>query len=1068
MALRGDLASVDLAQVFQMLALNKKVGLLSIQSSKLWKILYFDQRGVTVHHNVHSVLDRVVAAYLRQGRLTPESVDEVRDHAVRMAQPLAESLLAGGYLDSNELDSQYRLELEEEVYDLFFCREAKFEFHENATSIEGFEGSVDERFFFNCDSVIMEAARRIDEWAYICERVPSTAEVLVATSDDIDEQEFGGDGLAIFDMLDGRRNVARVIETTGMANFLVCKTLSQLLDAGHIAPVDPSELVDLGNECMEDDRVQDAISLYERAIELGLGLPDSHALAAKAYLQAREYELASFHMESEAEIRIGSGDLKGAARVLLEVKELLPTNLQARERLIELTLGPGTVKLDAFDALAEGKELVDLLTEFGDIERVRALLERLLMVEPNDPDLKKALVNVHLRAGDQKRVVQLYESIAEDLVRNGKPLEAVSYLQKILLIDRSRSDISERVRRLYEFDERTRRRSRALGVLAVMFCLLSVLGAGYWFYNERAKEDFAAIDVTEMLATNDFAGARRVYEEFLLDHPLTTSLSNAQSELKRIEASIEKFEARRASERAERLAALVKLRKGYQREWARHREQFLGGSPEVALEAVLAARGLIEQAGQPDDIAWALEQQVERTYKHLEEFLARSRELGKTYDSKIVAQDWLGARQAALELHKDYENTADGQRVMVPVMVETRPPGATLMHQGKPLMRSVDGVEEKVTTPGLVLCRATEPVRLTAVLDGFAPRDIAVDGRRDELVDVVLEVRPAQRLQFSSEVQTGLAVGGGTLALGLRGGKLGLARTDGSNLRELELGGLTEVDSDPVVSGGRVFFVSNENKVEARPIEDGVSCRGWPVSLGKGAATQLVAGHGRVALIDVDNVLHCWEQSTARRTWGAALGGACAGPPTIVGRRAFVGMRDGRVIVFDVANGNKLGVLRSPAGISTRVLADGGLLWFGCDDQQLRAVDFEAGRVLWSHALGRVPGAKDLALTDSAVLIAASGRVVSIDRSTGEERGSVPTDGKVLDIRAAHRRGVVRIKRQGARQRNGPSVLVAIDARDASIIWEYPIDAKAGSGSCALTDLWIALPGTAGEVVLFR
>ncbi|MCK5941454.1 MAG: DUF4388 domain-containing protein, partial [Planctomycetes bacterium] len=56
MALRGDLASVDLAQVFQMLALNKKVGLLSIHSAKLWKVLYFDQRGVTVHHNVHQLL----------------------------------------------------------------------------------------------------------------------------------------------------------------------------------------------------------------------------------------------------------------------------------------------------------------------------------------------------------------------------------------------------------------------------------------------------------------------------------------------------------------------------------------------------------------------------------------------------------------------------------------------------------------------------------------------------------------------------------------------------------------------------------------------------------------------------------------------------------------------------------------------------------------------------------------------------------------------------------------------------------------------------------------------------
>src|SRR4029079_18081543 len=75
MALRGDLASVDLAQVFQMLALNKKVGLLSIQSAKLWKVLYFEQRGVTLYHNVHQVLDRVVAAFVRSGRLTEAIVD---------------------------------------------------------------------------------------------------------------------------------------------------------------------------------------------------------------------------------------------------------------------------------------------------------------------------------------------------------------------------------------------------------------------------------------------------------------------------------------------------------------------------------------------------------------------------------------------------------------------------------------------------------------------------------------------------------------------------------------------------------------------------------------------------------------------------------------------------------------------------------------------------------------------------------------------------------------------------------------------------------------------------------
>src|SRR5690606_15848942 len=196
------------------------------------------------------------------------------------------------------------------------------------------------------------------------------------------------------------------------------------------------------------------------------------------------------------------------------------------------------------------------------------------MVEPNDPDLKKALVNVHVRAGDQKRVVQLYESIADDLVRHNKPLEAVAYLQKILQLDRSRSDISDRVRRLYEFDERTRRRSRALSVLAVMFCMLLVLGSGYWFYNERAEEDFAAIDVQDLMTHDDFAGAKGAYASFIQEHPLTTAISRANAELQKIESAQQLFEARRNSERAARDAALKKLRDRYQAEWARHREQF--------------------------------------------------------------------------------------------------------------------------------------------------------------------------------------------------------------------------------------------------------------------------------------------------------------------------------------------------------------------------------------------------------------------------------------------------------------------------------------------------------------
>ncbi|MBL8753165.1 MAG: PQQ-binding-like beta-propeller repeat protein [Planctomycetes bacterium] len=1068
MALRGDLASVDLAQVFQMLALNKKVGLLSVQSAKLWKVLYFDHRGVTVYHNVHQVLDRVVAAFLRTGRLTEAAVDEVRDHAARMGQALADSLLAGGYLEAAELEDQYRAELDEEIYDLFFCRDAKFEFHEGATTLDGREGTVDERFFSNCDSVVMEAARRIDEWTYISERVPTTAEVLVATVDAIDAEAFGTDGTAVFHLLDGRRNVARVVEITGLSNFLVCKVLSQLLDANAVAPVDPAELPGLAAGCFDEGRLRDAISLYERAIELGVGLPDAHSHVAKAYQAAEEYEHAIYHLECEAEHRLGAGDRPGAAKCLFEVRALVPTALQARDRLVELTLGPGGVKIQGFDPLAEGKELVDLMVEFGDVQRVRALLERLLLVAPDDPDLKKALVNVHVKAGDQKRIVELYESIADDLVRQQKPLEAVAYLQKVLLIDRSRGDVSERVRKLYEFDERSRKRGRALGVLGVVFCVLLLLGSAYWFYNERAEEEFARIDVREMVEREDFAGATTVFDEFVAGHPLTTAVAKANAELQRVEVARQQFEARRDSERANRERETKRLRDEYKAEWGRHRELFLAGRPEESLVALTRVRDLIGSTPSPEDAAWGLEQQVERTWIRLREFLAEAEKLGTDYDRRLAAGEWEAARIVALKLLSDFENTAAARRAKVPVQVVTRPAGATLAVAGTVLVRKDGAADVPMTTPAIVLL-GREPVQVVASRDGFEPRAFVVDAKTAAVTEVVLEVLADRRITFDAPVQTGVGMGDGWLAVGLRGGRLGLARTDGSNRHMRELSGLKAVDSTPHVQGGRVFFLSNENTIESLALDRTGPVAGWPVSLASGAATELTVAEGRVAVVDRDNVLHCWEQASGHQVFAVALDSLSSGAPSIDRRQVHVGTADGRVLVFDAVDGRALGVLRSPAAITTRVLAERGQVFFGSADGNVRAVDIADGRVVWTAALGRTPNDADIALGKGVLLaIGAKDSVVAIDRDKGLVTGTLSFDGEVQSgIRLQGARALVQVRRGKSRTKPAHDVLVAIEIDKMAIAWEF-VDAGLRPGLPGLDDLTVAMPSAAGEVILFR
>ena len=1066
MALRGDLASVDLAQVFQMLALNRKVGLLGIHAPRATKVLYFDHRGVTVHHNVHQALDRVVAALVRAGRLAEAAVEEVRDHVARTGQGLADGLLAGGYVDPAELEEQYRSELEEQIYDLFFCREAKFEFHENQQDLDGRDGAIDERFFFNCDSIIMEAARRIDEWTFIRERVPTVAEVFVAVVDAIDADDFGPEAPAVFQLLDGRRNVARVIETSGLTNFQVCKALGQLLDAGAAAPVAPEELPALGDECLAAGRVHDAISLYERAIELGVGLPDVHGAAAKAYAAAQHFEASAMRLQDEATARLEAGDRAGAAARLAEASALLPTDLLARERLVALTIGADAVSLPGFDGMAEGKELVELLTSLGDIQRVRGLLEQLIVVAPDDPDLKKALVNVHLKAGDQKRVIELYESIAADLVRQEKPLEAIAYLQKILLVDRNRADVNERVRKLYEFDESSRRRSRAVGALSFAFALLIALGAAYWWYGEKAAAAYGVIDVRQQIAAEDFAGAHAAYAEFAAAWPFTTSVAMAETELAAIANLRDAHDARRAAAAQAKERERKELRTAYLKDWTNHRTLFSEGNAEESLAALARVRDLLARADHAQDVEWGHAQKVEETYARLRRYLADADQLAGEYAAGLAAGDWRAARATALRLRTEFENTAAARRSPVPVRVVTRPAGAQLASNGLPLTSS-GSPDAPLTTPAIVLADGPA-LRLEAALTGHRSRAIDVDVANAAEVDVVLERVPSALIEFGAPAQTAVALAEGWLAVGLRGGKLGIARADGANVRQVALGGLRTVDAAPAIEDGCAVFLTNENTIERFVLATGASASGWPVTLAAGAATDLAVAGGRVAVVDREGTLRVWELSNGREALALPLEGAPSGAPTFDGRHVIVGVADGRILVVDSIDGSLVAQVRAPGGLATRVIGDRGALYAGLADGRIAALDQAEGTALWTAMTGRTLADGEFVVTKGAVVVAgAERRLVAFDRTTGQEIGSLAMAGEVragLRTDGTHVFAAVRVpKTRTTPARDG---LAVVDTRVMALAWEHS-DSDLRAGGPAVAGDVIAVPHGSGAVAVF-
>jgi outer membrane protein assembly factor BamB len=180
-------------------------------------------------------------------------------------------------------------------------------------------------------------------------------------------------------------------------------------------------------------------------------------------------------------------------------------------------------------------------------------------------------------------------------------------------------------------------------------------------------------------------------------------------------------------------------------------------------------------------------------------------------------------------------------------------------------------------------------------------------------------------------------------------------------------------------------------------------------------------------------------------------------------------MVDGRVLVFDAADGRALANLRSQGGISTRLVTDRDAAWFGCADGHVRAVDLAEGRVSWSFPTGRPVADGDLVADKAVVLVTgAEGKLLAIDRVSGRQVGAVQITGDLLPgMRLQGKRLLVQVRRARTREQPARDVLVAIDVPTMTIAWEH-VDSGARPGLVGIDELTIALPSAGGEVVLFR
>src|SRR3954469_5037878 len=256
MAIEGPLRELALSDVFQLLDLSRKTGVLTIthESRHRPAVVSFD-RGAVTGAELGEAQERIGHLLLRAGKVTERHVEQARrTQEAAPGRPLGEILVEAGYVSADDVRRQLRFQIEEAIYALIQWKDGYFRFEEAAAA---HNNGVSVRV--PTESLLMEAARRVDEWSTLEPKVPHMGVIpaLVQDSAESPTLDLHPSEWEVLAEIDGARSLKEIATALGRSEFTVAKIVYGLVTTGVVE--------------IQEERAEESAAPMERPLRDALG-----------------------------------------------------------------------------------------------------------------------------------------------------------------------------------------------------------------------------------------------------------------------------------------------------------------------------------------------------------------------------------------------------------------------------------------------------------------------------------------------------------------------------------------------------------------------------------------------------------------------------------------------------------------------------------------------------------------------------------------------------------------------------------------------------------------------------
>jgi tetratricopeptide (TPR) repeat protein len=275
MSLTGSLKTMHLGDLLQWCGSNLKTGTLRLTRGPIEKRLFFKD-GRLFSSTSNSPRETLGQFLIRAGKISEEELFKALIQQDRAAEPLGQILIGGGLLSEEELNELLRLKTGESIYDCFLWSDGDFVFE---------DGRLPEKISIyvplDLTAVILEGARRTDEWDRIWEVFPSRFTTFTAEPTDDGGGELSAEDNRILDLVSQGKNLGEIALELHAVDFYAASRLLELHERGlvHVSSANEEipfeqqieELRDKLREgvvCFNAGQYSDALSAFDAALAI--------------------------------------------------------------------------------------------------------------------------------------------------------------------------------------------------------------------------------------------------------------------------------------------------------------------------------------------------------------------------------------------------------------------------------------------------------------------------------------------------------------------------------------------------------------------------------------------------------------------------------------------------------------------------------------------------------------------------------------------------------------------------------------------------------------------------------